>query len=68
MSGDDSSIFIDTNVLVFANIEEAPLHAVALPAIRSLEQRGIAVWISRHVLREYLATLSRPQTFTPPIR
>ena len=67
MSGDDSRIFIDTNVLVFANIEEAPLHVVALPAIRSLEQRGIAVWISRQVLREYLATLSRPQAFTPPI-
>jgi len=25
------------------------------------------MWISRQVLREYLATLSRPQTFTPPI-
>jgi predicted nucleic acid-binding protein len=67
MSGDDRRIFIDTNVLVFANIEEAPLHAVALHAVRSREQRGMEVWISRQVLREYLATLSRPQTFTPPI-
>ena len=25
------------------------------------------LWISRQVLREYLATLSCPQTFTPPI-
>jgi len=67
MNGDDRRIFLDTNVLVFANIEEAPLHAVALDAIQSRERAGREIWISRQVLREYLATLSRPQTFSPPI-
>jgi predicted nucleic acid-binding protein len=64
MSGDDRRIFLDTNVLVFANIEEAPFHEVALNAVQSHEQAGMDIWISRQVLREYLATLSRPQTFT----
>jgi predicted nucleic acid-binding protein len=66
-NGDDKRIFLDTNALVFANIEEAPLHEAALTAIQSREHAGIAVWVSRQVLRAYLATLSRPQVFTPPI-
>ena len=67
MNGGDRKIFLDTNMLVFANIEEAPLHTFALTALQEHEQAGTEMWISRQVLREYLATLSRPQTFTPPI-
>ncbi len=62
-----SSVFFDTNVLVYANIGSAPLHSVAVQAIEGREQAGIEVWISRQVLREYLAVLTRPQTFTQPI-
>ena len=67
MIGDGEKVFLDTNVLVYANVAEAPLHTVALRAIQIREQAGMELWISRQVLREYLATLSRPQTFTPPI-
>jgi predicted nucleic acid-binding protein len=62
-----SPTFLDTNVLVFASIDQAPRHAVALSAIQVREQAGVDLWISRQVLREYLAVLSRPQTFTPPL-
>ncbi|MCC6629585.1 MAG: PIN domain-containing protein [Chloroflexi bacterium] len=59
--------FVDTNVLVYASVVEAPLHAVALEAIRVHERAGQTLWISRQVLREFLATLSRPQTFAAPL-
>jgi predicted nucleic acid-binding protein len=30
-------------------------------------RRGAELWISRQILREYLVTLSRPQTFSLPV-
>ncbi len=60
-------VFLDTNVLVRANVSSAPLHQEALQAIESREQAGVDLWISRQVLREYLAVLTRPQAFTAPI-
>lgn len=63
MSLTSEAIFIDTNVLIYANIAQAPLHTPALQAIQNYEAQGIELWISRQVLREYLAVLSRPQTF-----
>ncbi|MBD1939535.1 type II toxin-antitoxin system VapC family toxin [Microcoleus sp. FACHB-68] len=56
--------FLDTNILVYANVEESPFHEVALQAIQRLYDAGSELWISRQVLREYLATLTRPQQFT----
>jgi predicted nucleic acid-binding protein len=58
--------FIDTNVLVYANVVTAPLHQVALQALNDLWTAGTELWCSRQVFREYLATLSRPQTFAAP--
>mgnify|MGYP002777915359 CR=1 FL=1 len=60
----NNSIFIDTNVLVFASVVTAPLHAIARQTLVELSAAGNNLWISRQVLREYLATLSRPQNFT----
>lgn len=58
-----NDLFIDTNVLIYANISEAPEHAAALNAITQAREAGRTLWISRQVLREYLVTLTRPQTF-----
>lgn len=58
---------IDTNILVYASIIESPLHLLARQKIQTLQETDASLWISRQVLREYLATLSRPQTFTQPI-
>ncbi|MCP4935599.1 MAG: PIN domain-containing protein [bacterium] len=60
---DDSPLFIDTNILVYANIIETPFHEQALAAINTAHDAGRAIWISRQVIREYLVTLTRPQVF-----
>src|SRR4051812_6959542 len=62
-----SSLFIDTNILVYATTAQARLHAAAAGAIQTWTQSGVDLWISRQVLREYLATLTRPQTFIHPL-
>ncbi|MCI0556539.1 MAG: PIN domain-containing protein, partial [Anaerolineae bacterium] len=58
----ESPLFLDTNVLIYASIQEAPEH----PAVRGFVEQhlslGTPLYISRQVLREYLAVLSRPQS------
>lgn len=60
---DDNALFVDTNVLVYANVAEAPQHAAALAAITAARETGRTLWISRQVLREYLVIMTRPQSF-----
>ena len=60
------AIFLDTNVLVYAASLGAPLHQQASEEIQRRYESGQDLWVSRQVLREYLATLSRPQTFAHP--
>ena len=59
-------VFIDTNVLIYANVAESPLHDVALARLNALHDSETECWLSRQVLREFLATLSRPQAFQKP--
>ncbi len=66
-TGAVDTVFLDTNILVYATIAEAPLHLNALRTIQTLEQAGTDLWISRQILREYLATLTRPQLWMNPI-
>lgn len=63
---DDNALFIDTNILVYANVATAPLHEQALRAIEEVYQAGRSLWISRQVLREFIAARTRPQTFAQP--
>ena len=60
---DDNALFVDTNILVYANVIETPFHKQALATINTAYQAGRAIWISRQVIREYLVTLTRPQVF-----
>jgi len=60
---DDNPLFIDTNILVYANVIETPFHEQALAAINTAHEAGRTIWISRQVIREYLVTLTRPQVF-----
>ena len=62
-----SPVFVDTNVLVYAMIPTAPLHAVARAALDELRRSGTELWTSRQVLREYIATVTRPQTWMTPL-
>lgn len=63
---DDKPLFIDTNILIYANVAAAPFHKQALKAIKLVHQTGRPLWISRQVLREFIAARTRPQTFAQP--
>lgn len=67
MSGVGSNVFLDTNVLVNASVANALEHEAAVQAILGYTRVGRDMWISRQVLREYLATLTRGQIFGGPI-
>ena len=41
-------------------------HERELSAIKAAHQAGRALWISRQVLREFIAARTRPQTFAQP--
>ncbi len=60
-------MFVDTNILVNARVVEAPHHDIARDilegALRGLEP----LRISRQVIREYLAVVTRPQTWSSPL-
>ena len=59
-----SSVFVDTNTLLRATIDSAPLHTEAVSAITRLWDADILCWISRQVIREYIAVVTRPQPYT----
>jgi len=63
---DAKPLFIDTNVLVYANVLTAPLHEPALNAIKNAHEANRPLWISRQVMREFIAARTRPQTFSQP--
>ena len=56
-------VFADTNVWVNAAVPTAPRHAQAVVAV-GRPATG-ALWTSRQVVREFLAVMSRPQTYFP---
>ena len=61
-------IFVDTNILTRATIVTAPLHEKARAALEKLWKDGAELWISRQVVREYVANVARElaQIDTPP--
>ncbi|MCC5661097.1 PIN domain-containing protein [Nostoc sp. XA010] len=61
--GGGNPVFLDTNILVYASQIKSPFHQAAMEAIQDFYDAGVDLWISRQVLREYLATLTRPQQF-----
>ncbi|RCJ17720.1 twitching motility protein PilT [Nostoc sp. ATCC 43529] len=65
--GEGDTVFLDTNILVYASQIQSPFHQAAMEAIQSFYDAGVDLWISRQVLREYLATLTRPQQFVNPL-
>ena len=54
--------FVDTNVLVQSTATDASFHAAARAALARLRASG-PVAISRQILREYLAVVTRPQSW-----
>ncbi|MCY3801843.1 MAG: PIN domain-containing protein [Chloroflexi bacterium] len=56
-------MFIDTNVLVYSRIPNAPDHDVARTRLEHALQSDEPLRISRQVVREYLSVMTRPQTW-----
>ena len=54
-------MFIDTNVLVYASVPAAPDHKQARAAMAAYSATDQALCISRQVLREFIAVITRPQ-------
>jgi predicted nucleic acid-binding protein len=65
-TGVANPVFVDTNILVYANLTSAPFHADARRSITALQSTGIDLWVNRQVLREYLAVVTH-QTFASPL-
>ena len=59
-------MFLDTNVLVVARAANAPGRDAALELLAQA-RRTEPLRISRQVLREYLAVVTRPQTWASPL-
>lgn len=59
-------MFVDTNVLVAARFPTAPEHERARAALDRRDGPE-PVRLSRQVLREYLAVVTRPQSWTTPL-
>ncbi len=60
-------MFVDTNVLVYARFGTAPDHVRARSALAEAGRGGERVKISRQILREYLATVTRPHPWGEPL-
>ena len=58
-------MFVDTNVLVSVRFATAPHHAASRVSVDRAGAEPLR--ISRQVLREYLATVTRPQTWSTPL-
>lgn len=61
------AVFVDTNVLVYANQRKSVYHEEALDRLERVGNEGAVLWISRQVLREYLAAVTRPQGGDPAL-
>lgn len=60
-----SRIFVDTNVLVYADQPASEFHQVARDVLVRREAEDDELWISRQVLREYLSVMTRPNRAAP---
>ena len=60
-------MFIDTNVLVNARVLGAPDHDIARARLGRIVREREPMRISRQVVREYLAVVTRPQIWSDPL-
>ena len=60
-------MFVDTNVLVYSRIQESPNHRAAKAGLERAIRDDEPMRISRQIVREYLAVVTRPATWAIPI-
>ena len=64
---DVNRVFLDTNILIRSTVATAPKHNETQIALARLWDTGAELWISRQILREYAAVLTRPQSYMLPV-
>jgi predicted nucleic acid-binding protein len=64
------TVFLDTNILVYASFTSLPLFGAARQCLTNLEDQDIQFAVSRQILREFLAAVTRPGSVEqlPPVR
>lgn len=67
VNGDVKTLFLDTNILIYMEVTESPWHQTALRRVQHYHHSGSTLWISRQVLREYLVSVTHPNTFAVPL-
>ena len=60
-------MFVDTNVLVAARFVTAPAHVATRRFLDRIGNSGEPLHISRQVVREYLVSVTRPQSWSAPL-
>ncbi len=60
-------MFIDTNALIYTQVVETPNHQTARNWIQQARNNQEPLRISRQIVREYLAAVTRPQNWRDPI-
>lgn len=60
-------VFLDTNILVYANLALSPFHQQAVQKLQQLDSQGVELWISRQTLKEYLSVMTRRGDLTGEI-
>ncbi len=56
--------FVDTNALVYSTQKQSAFYTRTMAALDRARQERQELWVSRQILREYLATVTRPQRDT----
>ncbi len=59
---DSKKIFVDTNILVFANVKTSAFHSKAKAKLIEFSEKGYDLYISNQIIREYLSVLSKPDS------
>jgi predicted nucleic acid-binding protein len=60
-------VFVDSNIFIYAHQALSPFHVAATSKLLQLESIGHPLWLSRQILREYLAAMSRPGALSAPV-
>lgn len=67
MATTENPVFIDTNILIYANLAMSPFHLQATERLQALDEQRVDLWISRQILREYLSGMTRQGDLTGEI-
>jgi len=60
-------VFLDTNILCYAYLGQSPFQRPALEELEKLQARGAEIHVSRQVLREYVAAMSKHGVLPVPV-